>query len=235
MNRQVQSLALLGLALLAVPAAHAQMAVVDVQAVAQLLSQVRTLEQQLTTARNHLLEAQSELQSMTGSRGMERLLAGTVRNYLPTDWNELTSAAQGASASYGALSNSWHSALSGLSVLSPPQLAMLSTAAQQRVNAGRTSAALLQAVMQQALITTSARFASLQALIDSIPKATDQKSILELQARIGTEQNMLQNEQTKLQVLYQGVAAQQGADQEREAERAVLALGQFTTRFQPVP
>ena len=56
---------------------------------------------------------------------------------------------------------------------------------------------------RQALEVTSERFASLQQLIDAIPGATDPKAVLDLQARIAAEQAMLQNEQTKLMVLYQ--------------------------------
>src|SRR5882672_12371506 len=82
------------------PAARAQLAVVDVQAFAQLVTQVRTLQQQLSTAQTHLEQAQSEFQSMTGRRGMEQLLAGTPRNYLPAQWAEVVGAIQGVGASY---------------------------------------------------------------------------------------------------------------------------------------
>ena len=69
-----------------VPAAHAQFAVIDVASVTQLISEVQTLEQQLATARSQLAQAQQEYQAMTGGRGMQQLLSGTVRNYLPGDW-----------------------------------------------------------------------------------------------------------------------------------------------------
>ena len=60
----------------AMPCAHAQLAVVDVAALGQLINQVEALEAQL-------LQAQSQFESMTGPRGMERLLTGQLRNYLP--------------------------------------------------------------------------------------------------------------------------------------------------------
>jgi len=69
--------------IMAAPAAHAQFAVIDVAAVTQLLTEVQNLEQALNVAREHLAEAQAQLRSMTGDRGMEQLLAGTNRNYLP--------------------------------------------------------------------------------------------------------------------------------------------------------
>lgn len=79
------SLLFLGLA----PAAHAQWAVVDVGAIGQLIQQVQVLRDQLTTARDQLTQARQTLDSMRGGRGMEQLLAGTARNYLPADWQEM--------------------------------------------------------------------------------------------------------------------------------------------------
>ncbi len=66
-------------AFLAAPAAHAQWAVIDVNAIVQLTQQVSVLRQQLTTAENELTQAQSTFTAMTGSRGMQNLLNGTVR------------------------------------------------------------------------------------------------------------------------------------------------------------
>jgi hypothetical protein len=70
----------------------AQWAVVDVGAIAQLLQQYETLKQQLTTAENSLSQAQAQYQSITGGRGMQNLLSGTNRNYLPSDWSQIVAA-----------------------------------------------------------------------------------------------------------------------------------------------
>ncbi|TLZ36440.1 MAG: hypothetical protein E6K32_16855, partial [Gammaproteobacteria bacterium] len=77
MTKTLSAVAALSILVVA-PAARAQWAVVDVGAIAQLVKQVATLEQQLTTARNQLNQTQLEFQSMTGGRGMDTLLAGTV-------------------------------------------------------------------------------------------------------------------------------------------------------------
>jgi type IV secretion system protein VirB5 len=217
-----------------VPVAHAQFAVVDVASVTQLVSEVKTLEQQLATAQADLAQAQTAYRSTVGDRGMEQLLAGTVRNYLPPDWSGLQSAF-GANGSYPALSSDLNAALTSNAVLSPQQLAGLSPAATQQMQANRQSVALLQAVSRQALATTSSRFNSLQQLIDAIARAGDQKAALDLHARIGAETGMLQNDQTKLQVLYQSVQAQQWANEQRTREQVVAGHGQFATRFQPTP
>src|SRR5258708_39249605 len=76
------------------PAARAQWAVVDVGAITQLVQEVSTLQQELSTAQAHLRQAQQEYQSITGNRGMQQLLSGTNRNYLPTSWTQIQAAAQ---------------------------------------------------------------------------------------------------------------------------------------------
>ncbi|HVP34591.1 MAG TPA: type IV secretion system protein [Steroidobacteraceae bacterium] len=231
------SLSALALALAPV-AAHAQFAVIDVAAVTQLLTQVQQLEQQLATARSQLAQAQSEYQAITGSRGMQSLLGGTVRNYLPPDWATLQGVLQSggaAAGAYPALAADLARALNTNAVLSAPQLAALPAAAGQSLQAGRQAPALLAALSQEALANSSQRFAALQRLIDTIGSAGDQKSILELAARIAAEQGMLQNEHTKLDELYQGTEASQWASAQRTRELIVAGHGQFSGRFQPQP
>src|SRR5271170_698483 len=102
MKQQVLSAVAFAALFAATPAAHAQFAVIDVASVAQLLSEVQTLGQQVETARNQLAQAESEYRSITGGRGMQQLLAGTPRNYLPPNWAALQGAATG-SGGYPAL------------------------------------------------------------------------------------------------------------------------------------
>ena len=133
---------------LGAPAAHAQFAVIDIAAVNQLLSQVQQLQQQLATARSQLTQAQAEFQAMTGSRGMQRLLGGTVRNYLPPDWATLQGVLQGAGGggAYPALSAELTRAARANAVLSAQQLAALPPGAGESLQAGRQAAALLESL-----------------------------------------------------------------------------------------
>jgi len=216
------------------PAAHAQFAVIDIASVTQLLAEVQTLAQHLQTARSQLSQSQAEFQSITGNRGMEQLLAGTPRNYLPANWAALQSAAQPGGAA-GALGTEVGAALQAESLLTQAQLASFSPAAVSQVQAQRQSAALLQGLTRQALANASGRFASLQLLINAIGQAGDQKAALDLQARIVAEHGMLQNESTKLQALYQGVQADEQANMQRTRELVVAGHGQFAARFQPQP
>jgi type IV secretion system protein VirB5 len=200
---------------LATPAAHSAMAVVDVRAITQLRNQIRALERQLETARQHLSQAQAEYQALTGNRGMELLLAGTVREYLPADWGMLKTA---LAAEIAAI-------VEANAVLTAQQTARLSVQERAQLEAARRSAAMLQVSTQQALAATSQRFAALQQLIDAIGAAQDPKAIMDLQARMSAEQLMLQNEHTKLQLLFQAAQAEEWARKQQARERAIADIG----------
>jgi type IV secretion system protein VirB5 len=218
----------------AVPTAQAQWSVVDLPATAQLIQEVQTMRQQLQLAQAQLLQAKQALQSMTGDRGMQQLLSGTTRNYLPTSWLQLSSASQGG-GTYPALAADVRSAVNSNAVLAPAQLATLSASDQEQIVAARQTVALRQSLAQEALANSSARFAAIQSLIAAISTAADQKAILDLQARISAELGMLQNEQTKLQVLSQAMQAQESSLRQQQTERAIAGQGNFSTRFQPTP
>jgi type IV secretion system protein VirB5 len=222
--------ALSSLALLAIaPVAHAQFAVIDVASVAQLIQQVQTAVKQLQTAESQLTQAEQEFNALTGTRGMQNLLSGTVRNYLPTDTTSLQATLTGSGGSYSMLATSVQSAMSANAVLSAAALASLSAAELNAIQTQRQSAALLQGISQQALANSSGRFSAMQQLINTIGTATDPKAILDLHARISAEQGMLQAEQTKLQVLYQTVLAQAAAEQQRSREQAMTDVGSLRT------
>lgn len=218
------------------PAANAQWAVIDVPAIAQLIQEVQTMQQQLATARSQLQSAQQAVQAMTGNRGMQLLLSGTSRNYLPADWTQVNSVLQGRNLSgYPAFSADVRGAAAANAVLSPQRLAMLSSSDQRQIQAARQSTAVQQALSHEALANASNRFAAIQSLVAAISSAADEKAILDLQARISAELGMLQNEHIKTQVLYQATQAEESSLRQQALERAIQDQGNFATRFQPVP
>jgi type IV secretion system protein VirB5 len=227
-------LAFMLLSIIAVPIAHAQWAVVDAPAIAQLIQEVATLRQQLQVAQAQLLQAKQALQSMSGDRGMEQLLSGTTRNYLPMSSTQLIGAAQGGGG-YPTLAADVRNAIGANAVLSSAQISTLAPADQQQILATRQAVALRQALASEALVNSSGRFNALQSLITAISTAGDQKAILDLQARITAELAMLQNEQTKLQILVQATQAQDSANALQAHEQAIADQGRFATRFQPTP
>jgi type IV secretion system protein VirB5 len=221
--------------LAAAPAARAQWAVVDVGAIAQLVQEVQVLEQALSTAQDELSQARQTFRSMSGDRGMEALLAGTPRNYLPASASDLKALLDGNTTSFGALAGAMQALIEQDAVLSSAQLASLSPQEAAQLSSVRRTTALLQAIAGEALANASGRFAALQQLIAAIGGASDQKAVLDLDARIAAEQAMLTNEQTKLAVLHRALEAQQWSDRLRAREQIVALHGAFGSRFTPVP
>lgn len=205
--------------------AHAQFAVIDVASLAQLIQEYETLQQQLSTAQNQLDQARSEYAAITGGRGMQSLLSGVVRNYLPGSYSQLTQVMSGSSATFPSLASDVKSLISTNAVLAPAQVAALSPTQQAELASARQTTALLSAMSRSALANSSDRFASLQQLIAAIGTAQDQKASLDLSARIAAEQGMLQNETTKLQVLYQVAQSDQWARAQRAREYAIADQG----------
>jgi type IV secretion system protein VirB5 len=199
--------------------AHAQFAVIDVNAIAQLAQEIREMQQAIEVAQSQLAQAQQQYQSMTGTRGMQNLLTGITQNDLPATWPQVSTG----------LSSSIQANVNSNAVLTSTQVSSLSPAEQQQVNGARWNAALLQAAAEQAYANASSRFASLQELINAIPSATDQKGILELQTAAEAENDMLRNDATKLMVLYQAAQAQQWAQKQAAREQVVAGVGNLRT------
>jgi type IV secretion system protein VirB5 len=218
------------------PPTQAQMAVIDVAAIMQFLEQIAALQQQLSTLRNQLDTAKDQLgttkdefKSTTGSRGMEQLLGNEARNYLPRNWPELESTLKQASSTFGALGRDAQSIEKSNAVLSDATLARYSPRERDIILAERRRAASLQAMTRQALAATSQRFDSMSELVHAIGGAQDQKAILDLSARIGAEQAMLANEQTKLQSLQHAAEAEAAARAQRVREASAAGVGNMRT------
>ena len=229
-SKFTMSLVLVGLlALGGVRPAQAQFAVIDVASLTQLVQEYQTLQQELATARSQLSQAQSAYAAITGSRGMQYLLSGTNWNYLPTSFAQLSQVLGGSSSAYGTLAANISSLVTSNAILTPAQVAALSAIEQTHLTAARQNPALLQATASTALSNSSNRFASLQQLITALGSAADEKASLDLTARITAEQAMLQNDQTKLEGLYQVAQAQEWSRLQQARERAIADQGSLRT------
>ena len=244
MRRHVLTWLLVAVACSAPLHAKAGIPVIDVTAVANLMQQVMYWQQQISAMQKQYEQLRHSKDlltqtygAMTGPRGMEQMLPGSelARNYLPPSYGELMSTLNGSSARYAGLSNHVQSIMKANSILSATQMDALSPELRQVVEQGRQSAAMLSGMTQNAYQNTSQRFSALQQLINRIGTAQDPKAIQDLQARIQAEQNMLTNEQTKLQSLYQIAKAEGAAQQQRTREQVILGHGGFSTRFLPSP
>jgi type IV secretion system protein VirB5 len=216
---------LLCIAFGAIPPAQAQFAVIDIGAITQLLIEVQQLEQALRVAQSTLAQSQQAYSAITGGRGMQLLLSGINRNYLPGTWTQLMGAQTGAGGVYGALGSDVTATIQRNAILTPTNTASFSAAENEQLTARRGAVALQESLTRQELANVSQRFASIQALINAIPTATDEKGILDLQARIQVEQGMLQNENSKLYVLYEAAQSQAQTERARADEQAIADIG----------
>ena len=197
---------------------QAQFAVIDVASINQLIIEVQQLQQALQIAQSTLNQAQQAYAAITGGRGMELLLAGTARNYLPVNWAQLLSGA-------GALGADVAATIARNSILTPDVTANFSATENASLKARRSAVAMNEALARQELQNVSTRFDAIQTLINAIPRAADEKAILDLQARIQAEQGMLQNENSKLHVLYEAAQSQEQTARWRAREQAIQDIG----------
>ncbi len=207
--------------------------VIDVAALIQLIQQLQYWVQQIQLMKNQVDQLQQSYAAVTGPRGMQNLLAGSPRNYLPSDWNQMLGVLDNATPTYSGLSSQAQAVMNANAVLPSRDVRALSPSQQQILAQGRKAAALLQVMSRTAYQNTSQRFAAIQQLINAIGTAQDAKAIQDLQGRIAAEQAMLQNEQTKLQVLYQSAQADQLAQHQRVREESFSAVGSYGTAKHP--
>ena len=222
---------------LVAPAAQAQMAVIDVAAIRQLISQISYWKQQITGMASQLNQLKQTYAALTGPRGMQSLLSlsDAQRNYLPQDWTQMAGVLTGQSAQYAQLAAEAASIAGTRAALTPGALSRLAPSEQQALVEARQSAAGFAAMSREAFAQASARFASLASLIQAIGGATDAKAIADLQGRIGAEQAMLQNEQAKLELLAQAAEADRRLRETQLRELAIAGHGDFATRLHPQP
>jgi type IV secretion system protein VirB5 len=212
--------------------ARAQFAVIDVAAIvqdiqqlAQLEQQVETAKEQLSTAQDQLTQARAHLAAITGTRNMQQLLSGINRNYLPGSAADLEALLSGSAGAFAALGSQVEGAVQAAAVLSGTAVGQLNAAERATLMEDRRRVALGQAMSAQALAAASDRFGKLQSLIDAIGSASDEKAVLDLQARIQAEQGMLANEALKDRLLSQSLAAQEAVRRQQVREQAVADIG----------
>src|SRR5262249_39883108 len=124
-------------ALAPIQGSHAQgIPVIDVAAIARLIEQIGYLTQQIRLMQMQLSQLQQANAAITGPRGMESLLAGMPRNYLPQDWSEMVAVINNTSTTYSGLASQVQTAMSANAVVSRAQLSTMTPDQLQIVEAG---------------------------------------------------------------------------------------------------
>ena len=196
----------------------------------QLVREYNTLQQtyQMVT---------STYRSITGIRsfGDAMSLTNGVRNYLPTNNQDLQQVIGGTSGTYNRMGSMVQGYRRQNAILSDKalQTMKLTPQQQQQLTAQRNNAAMVQATAAQSMQAASDRFDYIQRLMDETKKTKDQKAIAELQARIAGEQTMLQNDQSKMQQMYAYLQNQERVTQLQNRELAIQQVGDTKSLTQP--
>lgn len=240
MERRLQSLApvrafvlIFVLALFGSTQARAGIPVIDAANLAKSIQQVIAWGQQYTQMADSIQQLQSQnaqlqttYNSLTGDRALSTLLNGpndqATRRYLPAQGEQIERLANGTVAGYGPL-QSTISNLKGVVSTMPHSTFAPGSAALNVLSAKINSLATQKALGQAAYSSAAQRTADIENLIATSGMATDPKAIAEMQARIGAQQALLQNESAKLQAM----AYMQAAEQQQNEQRANEAISKW--------
>jgi type IV secretion system protein VirB5 len=182
-------------------AAHAQgIPVISVSELAEDVMMAKNLESQVTTMSN-------QYSALTGNRGYGQIFNNpSLSNYLPAQWQSVYSQVQSG------------------------QLQGLSTSAQQILNSeGMTAATPTQqryndtlatnkAMTMQAYQASQNRLQNIQNLMQQSNVTQDPAAKADLQNRLLSENAMIQNEQTKLNLMTQLQQAEEKLSEKQDAE-----------------
>lgn len=188
---------------LAVSGSQAGIPVFDSTAVLNLVSQYRQLMTQYTTLRNQLTQAERQLDSMSGSRGMAGLLTNpAVRSALPPEWRNVMTSIK-STGTYAA------------------ERSRLPTVTDPKLNAVYDNIAVNNATMVDFFKKANDRMEQVAALQASIDSASDPAAKADLQNRIASEQNSIEGT-TQLLAILKEKQAQDLAETRAAASRSIL-------------
>ncbi len=171
--------------------------VAQIQNFTQMLKDYAALKSQLETMTR-------SLDSISGSRGLANLIDSAYDTTVEVNANEVLAAAGIKSASDHGLTGS----------------------AADLYDSGNSDAATWLAQSEKSLEQAQERFSDLTGLVAKVNASPDQKDILDLQARIGAEEVLLQNEIVKLSMLQSKAQANQAMYEQQLRQRAIESAGE---------
>ena len=187
-----------------------------IQSIQQVLDGVTSIENQVQQIR----QLQNQLSSINGLRNLGQVFNNPLlRNYVPAEAFTIVNAVD--RGGYAGL-NGTAKALRDANLI----YNCLDRSGDDRTSCQATLAQPYQqkGLLQDAMTSAAGRLAQINALMDQINGTPDQKSVQEIQARIGAENALLAHEMTQIQML-QGMADSEeriARSQERERQYQML-------------
>lgn len=189
-----------------------------VQTVQQVVNDIAQIENQIL----QITQLQSQLSNISGSRNLGKVFnSDLLRNYLPAEaYTAINAVGNGGYAGLGATGKALRDAAMVYNCLDRPEGAV-----RNRCQADLALPYQHKGLLQDAMQAAGGRLAQIDALMDQINATTDQKSVLEIQARIGAENAMLAHEVSQVQLLGAMAHSDERIARSRDRERQAQMLG----------
>jgi type IV secretion system protein VirB5 len=218
---------LIGAAVLAGASAqtYAQLTVIDPAVLGQAVKQVQAWSDQYRQMTTQIESINFQIRSMTGDRGMSRLLPAAVPA-LPSDW----------ARSMSDLSMLAQQIRQSQAVLRPDQAAQLAPEMQRFLAQAQDVSAANQAMAQTAFNDATMRQARLRILTDTLARTEDPKAAYDLANRIAIEHAELVKDQNQLEAAANGAAGQDRAQRLMISQMRASSVGTSIPRVEvPLP
>lgn len=202
--RKMAGIALMATTGLSQPAMAGGIPVIDTSSLAQQVLQVEHMLSQIEQLQDQLETANRQLDSMSGSRGLAGVIDSAYDTAVNVDPNQVLSNAGIRSANEHGLSGD----------------------VADLYDSGNQNTATWLGQSQKSLEQAQERFSELTGLVGQVNNSPDQKDVLDLQARIGAEEVMLQNEMAKLSMLRSQAEASQAMHNQRVQQMRVASSGE---------
>lgn len=191
---------------------------------ANLLQTVQQVVNDITKIQNQvqqIAQLQSQLDSITGTRNLGDVFNNPLlRNYVPAEAYTLVNAVD--TGGYGGLTATAKTLRDRRMIYN----------CMDRSGDARTScqAALAQpyqqkGLLQDAMKSASGRLSQISSLMSQINATTDQKAVLEIQARVSAENALLAHETTQIQMLQAMADSEERIARSQDRERQYQMLG----------
>lgn len=162
------------------------------------VKQLAEMANQLANMKAQLKQAQQQYSALVGSRNLGAILNNpALKNALPENWQTVHDNIQ--KGGYKGLDGT-AKALADAAKLVDRCAYLKNETSKQSCEAQAVQSAQVKADISRALDAAQKRLDQIEGLMNQINRTQDPKAIAELQARIGIEQAMIQNESTRLQM-----------------------------------
>lgn len=195
----------------------------DGAAMANAVKQLIEMANQLNNMKAQLQQQITEYKALTGSRNFGAILNNPeLRSALPSDWQQVYDNIQ--KGGYKGLDGTAQ-AIADAAKLTEKCQYLKNGESKKACEAQAVQAAQTKSHIGKALEAAQKRLNQIEGLMTQINRTQDPKAIAELQARIGIEQAMIQNESTRLQMYKMMSEANEKmlAEQRKNSRRSAMS------------